>query len=130
MPRFTDVYAPIIGRILMGGFFLWEGIEKALNFDATAQLIASTGLPEPLSLAAVVIIIEVLGGIALVVGFKSSSTALVLAIFTIATSLLSVSFNSETGISLFLQSMAIVGGLFYISAFGSGSWSPDWKYKR
>ena len=122
MDRFTEIFAPIIGRVLVGGFFLWVGIEKTLNFSATAQFISSHGVPAPALAAVLVVAVEVLGGIALVAGYRTALTALVLAVFTIATLPLYASFDSEAGVSLFLQTMAIVGGLFYMSAFGSGAW--------
>lgn len=137
MDRFTEIYAPIIGRILMGGFFLWDGIEKSLNFSSTVQLFISNGLPtslfnpnSTLAVAAIAIAVEVLGGIALVVGYKTSPTALGLAIFTILTSPLYLNFSGEAAVSLFLQNMAVVGGLLYIGAFGSGPWDPAYPRKR
>src|SRR3989304_172898 len=98
MNRFSDIYAPIIGRILMGGYFLWDGIEMSLNFDSTSQLLVTTGLPSPLVFAALIVAIEVLGGIALIVGFKSSAIAATLAIFTLATTLLSLQIDNEISV--------------------------------
>jgi putative oxidoreductase len=129
MNPFTDIYAPLLGRILVGGFFLWEGIEKAINFPSTVALLGGR-LPHPIEIAAVAIAVEVIGGLALIVGLRTKLTALVLAVFMILSAFLYLDFSSETQVTLFLQSMAIVGGLLYISAFGSGSWAPDWIYKR
>ena len=84
MDAWSDIFAPIIGRILVGGFFLWNGIAESLNFPSTALLMQTRGLPQPVAIAAVLIAAEVLGGIALVVGFKTRQTALLLALFTIA----------------------------------------------
>lgn len=130
MNRFTDIYAPIIGRVLLGGFFLWDGIEKSLNLAGTIQLLGNGGLPVPTILAVLMIAVEVLGGIGLIVGFMTSTIALALAIYAILTSLLLINFNGETGISLFLRNMAIVGGLFSISALGAGTWDRSRRLKR
>lgn len=126
MNRFTDIYAPIIGRILVGGFFLWEGIENALNFPAMSVFLTSLGLFGTSAwLAALLFVaIEVLGGISLIVGYKLNITALVLALYIVITSPLYLLDSALGGVSLqfFLQNMAIVGGLLYISAFGNGKW--------
>jgi putative oxidoreductase len=130
MHRWSDMFAPLIGRILMGGFFLWNGIETTLNFPAAASKIATAGSPEPIALTLLFISIQVLGGIALVVGFKTRQVALVLALYTIITAFLYTDFSNDLQQSLFLQSIAIVGGLLYISAFGSGLWAIEWRKKR
>ncbi|MDE1924799.1 MAG: DoxX family protein [Patescibacteria group bacterium] len=116
MRPWSDVFAPIIGRILVGGFFLWNGIAETLNFPSTALLVQTRGLPEPLLIAGLLITIEVLGGIALVVGFKMRQAALILVIFTIAAAFLYSDFSNNLYIQLFLENMAVVGGLLYISA--------------
>lgn len=130
MDRFSDIYAPIIGRVLVGGYFLWEGIVNALNFATTVQLLASAGVPAPVVFGVLAVAVEVLGGIALITGFKTSQTALLLAVFSVVTSFLYITLNSPLALSLFLQNMAIVGGLLYISAFGNGAWDPGWHYKK
>ncbi len=130
MHNYGDIFAPLIGRILVGGFFIWNGIETALNFPAAVGSIITTGAPMPVALAVASIAIEVLCGIALVVGFKTSPAALLLALYVIVVAFFYTGFSSGSAQTLFLQDMAIVGGLLYISAYGSGSWASDWHYKR
>ncbi|MGC9602552.1 MAG: DoxX family protein [Minisyncoccia bacterium] len=126
MHSYTDIFAPLIGRILMGGFFVWSGVEATINFPTTATSIANTGALVPITLAIVAILIEVLCGIAIVVGFKTSQAALVLALYVIAVAFFYTGLASNSSQALFLQDMAIVGGLLYISAYGAGSWATDW----
>ena len=116
MDAWLDVFAPIIGRILVGGFFLWNGIAESLNFPSTALLMQTKGLPGPIVVAGLLIAVEVLGGIALIIGFKTRAVALVLAMFTIGTAFIYSDFSNQLYIQLFLENMAIVGGLLYISA--------------
>jgi putative oxidoreductase len=115
MPRSFDLLAPLVGRILVGGFFLWSGIEATLNFPT--EVFKFGGLGEPISLAitSIFISIQVLGGSALVVGFKTRPVALLLAIYATLTAFLYIAFSHAPQQEIFLQSLAIVGGLLYIS---------------
>ncbi len=125
MQNYGDIFAPLIGRILMGGFFIWSGIEASINFNGTVGSIINLGAPMPLILAIAAIAIEVLGGIALVVGFKTSPAALMLALYVIVVAFFYTGFATGSSQTSFLQDMAIVGGLLYISAYGAGSWASD-----
>jgi len=70
-------------------------------------------------------------GIALIVGVWSRPAALVLVVFVVGTAFLQTgSAQSALAQALFLQDMAIVGGLLYVSAYGAGAWSTSWHYKR
>src|ERR1700690_922392 len=115
MDRWSMLFAPLVGRILVGGYFLCSGIEDALNFPASVQFLATYGLPQPVSLAVLFITIEVIGGIMLVIGLKSRPTTLALAIFILLKAgLYAVGVPTDTSIIFFLQNMAIVGGLLYL----------------
>ena len=114
----------------MGGFFVWSGVEATLNFPTTVASIANAGATMATTVAIVAILIEVLCGMAIVVGFKTSPAALVLALYVIAVAFFYTGLATSSTQSLFLQDMAIVGGLLYISAYGAGSWATDWHYKR
>jgi putative oxidoreductase len=118
----------LIGRILMGGFFLWNGIEATLNFESATMVFASVKMPHPEVFAMIAIAIEVVCGILLVVGTYTRPAAITLSVFVFSTSLLHPGTANSFSQMLFLQDMAIIGGLLYISAYGSGFWSNDWKY--
>ncbi len=130
MDNWSDIFAPLIGRILMGGFFLWNGIEATLNFDGTVVAFTNLGSPNALALALVTIAIEVACGILLVVGLWSRIAALALVVFVIGTAFLQIGSQTPLAQALYLQDVAIVGGLLYISAYGAGAWSTGWRYKR
>ena len=116
-PQWSDLYAPLIGRILVGGYFLLNGITACLNLPGTVVTIASAGIPAPAFFGIIVICIEVFGGIMLVAGFKTRTVALALALFSVASAFWYM--NESTQLNLFMQNMAVVGGLLYISSFGS-----------
>lgn len=120
------MYAPLVGRILMGLLFLIAGIGKFMDLTGTSGYIASVGLPYPLILASVAAIIEVGAGAMLVLGFKTRYAAGVLAVFALV---VNVIFHSMTGPQqvVFLKDLAITGGLLYVMAYGSGLYSVDSK---
>ena len=70
----------LLSRLLLAALFLPAGIGKITGFAGTAGYIASVGLPMPTVAAAVAIAVEVLGGLALIVGFGTRWAALALAL--------------------------------------------------
>lgn len=74
----TAPYAALILRLVLGLLFLAHAWLKIFIFTpaGTAQFFASLGLPG--FLAYVVILVEVLGGVALILGFKARVAAIAL----------------------------------------------------
>ncbi|MET1084471.1 MAG: DoxX family protein, partial [Burkholderiales bacterium] len=98
--------------------------------------IASVGLPMPQAGAAVALVVEIVGGLALIAGFRTRIAALVLAAFTLAASFF---FHAYWAVPadqqmvtqlLFDKNIAIVGGLLVLAAFGAGAWSLDARRAR
>jgi len=122
MDRWTELFAPLVGRILLGGFFLWNGIEEILNFSATTTIFLNAKLPYPMTLALIAAGIEVLGGILLVVGLKVRIVAMILILYIALSSALLFSTATSAQTQLYVENMAIIGGLLYVTAYGVGSW--------
>jgi putative oxidoreductase len=118
MHRWIDCYAAIFGRILVGGFFLWNGIQAAFNFASTIQTFEHLHMlyVQPEAFAVAAIIIEVVGGIFLVVGYRMRLVALLLALYVMLSSVFLLDFTTGTALALFMQNMAIAGGLFCIAS--------------
>ncbi len=125
--------ASLVGRIFIASLFIPAGLSKLMNFSGTAAYIASAGLPVPSLGVVVAIICELVLGIALLVGFKTRISALVVALFTIATALAFHPFWSAPAAQVMMQqtnffkNIAIAGGLLAFAAFGAGAWSVDAK---
>ena len=117
MNRPSMFYAPLIGRILVGGFFLWSGIQEILNLPFTVSLLTLQGLPQPTLMAVVAAAIMIGGGIALVIDFKSRIFAILLVVYLLVSSLTLFNDLTPSHLQLFFQTMAIVGGLLYIASF-------------
>ena len=123
----------LAGRLLLAVLFLPAGIGKITAFAGTVGYIGSVGLPLPALGAVLAIAVEVLGGLALIVGFQTRIAAIVLALFTLVASFF---FHNYWGVPaeqafvqqlLFFKNIAVVGGLLVLAAFGAGAWSLDAK---
>ena len=121
----------LLGRLLIVALFLPAGLSKLTGFDGTVGYFASLGLPLATLAVVVAIIAEVLGGIALLVGFQTRIVAILLAIFTLAASITGHAFWAAPADAafiqqlLFLKNIAVIGGLLVLASAGAGKFSID-----
>jgi putative oxidoreductase len=121
----------LLSRLLLAALFLPAGIGKITGFAGTAGYIASVGLPLPALGAAVAIAVEVLGGLALIVGFGTRWAALALALFTLGASFFFHNYWAMPAEQqmmqqlLFMKNIGVTGGLLALAAFGAGAFSLD-----
>jgi putative oxidoreductase len=121
----------LLGRIAIAALFLPAGLNKLMGVDGTAGYFTSLGLPAVALLVWIVIAIEVLGGIALIVGYKTRFVAAGLAVFTILASIVGHPFWAAPVDAvfiaqlLFFKNIAVMGGLLVLASTGSGKWSID-----
>lgn len=116
----------LVGRILLSILFILAGFGKLTAIGGTAGFFGSLGLPVPTVTAVVVGLIEFLGGLSILVGFKTRIAAIVLALFTLgATAVAHLDF-SQAGNALMLQkNLAIAGGFLLLAVLGAGAYSID-----
>jgi putative oxidoreductase len=121
----------VVGRVLLALMFIMAGFSKLGNISGTAGYIASGGLPLASVLAVVVGLLELLGGIAIAIGFQARWAALALGLFTIAASLLFHKFwavapeQAFVQQLMFMKNLSVAGGLFIVAALGAGPVSVD-----
>ena len=116
----------LIARLLLATIFVLSGFFKIGAAEGTIGYIASVGLPfaEPIYYA--VIALEIIGGIALVAGFKTRIVASALAAFSIAAAVFfHADFADQNQFIHFLKNLALAGGLLQVAAFGAGRYSID-----
>jgi putative oxidoreductase len=124
-------YLPALGRLLIAAIFILSGITKITAPAATQAYIASVGLPVPLLSYLLAVVIEVGGGILLVIGFQTRTIAAVLALFTIAAAVsFHANFADQNQMIHFLKNISMAGGLLQVVAFGAGAWSFDTRNDR
>jgi putative oxidoreductase len=125
-----DAVVPFMGRALLSAIFLASVIGKLQAPAGTIGYIASAGLPFPEFAYALAVVIELVGGLALLVGFKTRIAAGALAIFSLATAIgFHSNFADLNQFIHFFKNVAIAGGLLQVVAFGAGAFSLD-AYRR
>ena len=131
MPTLTNNLLTLIGRLTLAALFLPAGLSKITGFGGTVGYIESVGLPLATVGAVVAILVEVLGGAALIAGWFTKAWALVLAVFTLVAS---VFFHAYWAVPadqafmqqlLFYKNIAVAGGLLILAAHGAGQLSVD-----
>ena len=118
----------LLGRILLAIIFLLSGFGKLTAISGTAGYFGSLGLPLPTVTAVIVGLIELLGGLAILVGFQTRIVGWVMAIFTVATALVAhTGWADQMQMINFLKNLAIAGGFIVLAASGAGAYSVDAK---
>ena len=122
----------IIGRALLGLYFLVPGIMKIVGFAGTLAYMTQHRVPLAMPLLLVTIILEVGGGLALIAGWQTKTTAFLLAGLTLLINLYMHDFwnsyeggNSRHELQNFIKNLGIVGGLLIVAARGAPRGSVD-----
>lgn len=132
-----EKYLPLIGRLCMAWLFIPAGWGKlGGGFAGTIGYISSKGLPFPMVLAAIALAIEILAGIAVLVGYKTRWAAAALALFTLMAAVFFHNFWAVPADQVMAQqinfnkNIAILGGLLFLVAWGPGALSVDGTNRR
>jgi putative oxidoreductase len=132
-----SVPAPLalVARALLALMFIVAGVSKFGGLAGTAGYIASKGLPLPGVLAFMTALLEVVAGVAILVGYRTRLAALALALFTLLASVLFHNFWAMPAEQqmmqqlMFMKNLSITGGLLLLVALGAGGWSLDARRK-
>jgi putative oxidoreductase len=119
-------YLVPIGRLLMSSLFIWAGIGKLMNPSGTAQYFAKMHIPVPDVTVWVVIVIELIGGLLILVGFQTRLVAAILAIFCLITGFgVHLPAGDYPNMVNFYKNLVMAGGFLYVVAHGAGAISVD-----
>jgi putative oxidoreductase len=117
------------GRILISLIFVTSGFNKLMNFAGTQAYMESAGVPGillPLAIA-----VELLGGLAVILGWHTRVAAFLLAGFSLLSAVL---FHATPGdqmqMIMFMKNLALAGGFLMIVALGAGAYSLDNRSKN
>ena len=114
----------LAGRILISAIFLVSGFGKIAQYAGTQASMASAGVPG--SLLPLVIALEVGGGLAIVLGYKTRWAAIALAGFSIVSAaLFHANLADQIQSIMFLKNVAMAGGFLVIASRGAGALSID-----
>jgi putative oxidoreductase len=115
----------LIARILMPILFIVSGYGKmGAGYEGTQQYMQAMGVPG--FMLPLTILLEFGGGLAILFGFLTRTTALITAIFTVLTALIFHN-NFAEGVNqmMFMKNFSIAGGFLVLSVAGPGGFSLD-----
>lgn len=124
-------FGPLIGRILIALIFVLSGFGKISGFEGAVAYIASKSLPLPQLAAIGAIIVELGGGILLIIGWKARWAAAAMLLFTAAAAFLFHNFwavppeQAQNQMIHFMKNISMMGGLLFVVIHGSGALSLD-----
>ena len=130
LPHFSRSYqqfAPLVARVIFGGMFLMGAAFKipgTAPFLGEVGMSAAQGLPFAMIFVALAFLLEVVCGIAVIVGWHTRHAAFVLAVFTAAlTFIFHSDFADMNSIGQFVSHLGLIAGLLYVSVYGAQSFA-------
>jgi len=119
----------LTGRSLLALLFLLSGLGKLGAYSATAAYMSSQGVPG--ALLPLVIATELLGAVAIVLGWKTRLIAVLLAGFSLLTALtFHNNLADQTQMIMFFKNISITGGFLLLAVNGAGTLSLDGRNSR
>ena len=127
---------PLIGRILISVLLLTSGSFKVTAYSAMVGYAAAKGVPLAGIGVAVAAALELMGGIAILVGFQAKIVSWILFLYLIPTTFYFHNFwdvpaaEQQNTMIHFLKNLGIMGGLLLLAANGAGGYSVDASRKQ
>ncbi len=123
-----EKYTNLAGRILLAHIFLLAGINKITGYSGTQGYMEAMGVPG--MLLPLVIILEIGGAVALIVGWQTRWAAYALALFSIVAAVIfHGNLADQMQMILFMKNWALAGGLLVLAANGAGAFSLEQRAK-
>jgi putative oxidoreductase len=121
-----NAYLPVLARILMSSLFLWDGLHQLRNVAGTAAYFASLNIPAPNIAVWVSIAIHLVGGLGVLIGFKTRWAAALLLLLCLGTAFgVHLPAGDMANMVNFYKNLVMAGGFLYVIAFGAGAMSLD-----
>ena len=129
-PALAD-WASAIGRVALAALFLWSGYGKLAYMDGNVGYMKAYGFPAAELLIWPALVVELVAGTMLLVGWKARWAAVALVLFTVPATFI---FHAYWGVPAdqvlnqqihFMKNLAVLGGLLTVVAHGSGRYALD-----
>ena len=127
----TNAMVPLAGRFLVALIFAVYGVIKITGIPATTAYMTRVGMPAPELFAWAAAIIELAGGVLLIIGWQTRKVAWFLAAYVVIATLIGHRYwdvpdaQRAAQMSHFFKNVCIVGGLILLAHFGPGRQSLD-----
>ncbi len=112
----------LLGRLLLGGLFVFGGVRHLFLIPVLTQVIAARGVPCPRIVLLAGSAFQFVAGLLVILGLFVPSAAFGLVLFTLAASIMLLNFWDMEGqprqntINVWLSNIAIIGGLLVTAA--------------
>lgn len=114
----------VVARVFLGHIFLLAGLSKISAYEGTQGYMDAMGVPG--ILLPLVILLEVGGGLAIIVGLQTRWVSYALAAFSVASAVIfHNNFGDQTQMVMFMKNIAIAGGFLLLADQGAGAFSVD-----
>ena len=116
----------LTGRLFVSGIFVQAVLGKTLGWSGQAQYMAANGMHHVSLLLGAALLIEAVGTLCIVLGYRASTAALIMSVYLLIVTIRLHNFWAFQGDRAgmlqthFFKNLAIVGGLLFIAAFGPG----------
>ncbi len=121
--RIYERWAPFAARVLFGSTFLMGAAFKipgTQGFVMESGMAAGMGLPYATIFVGLAFVVEVVGGLLVILGWHARAAALVLAVFTLALALIFyTNFSDQMVMGQFISHLGLIAGLLYVSVYGA-----------
>lgn len=111
----------LVGRAFLAYLFIVAGWGKIGGYAGTAAYMESKGLPGDLLI--LVILLELGGGLAILLGFQTRIVALFLVLFNVLTAFMF--HGTPEDATSFMKNIGLAGGFLYLVVYGAGCLSID-----
>ena len=128
--------AILAGRVLLVALFVFSGVTKLVDLGGTAAHIQAKGLPAPAALAVAAAMVEIAGGLMIMVGWKTRPATIMLIVFTAAATVIFHDFWNVGGREQINQmlhafkNVSMIGGLLILFGGGPGRLSVEGRHAR
>ena len=128
MTSYMQLFSPV-GRLLIANIFLIDGIKKISYYEGVAEWMFLKGVPE--YLLPLVILLEIGGALAIILGWRVKLFSLLFFVFCILTAIIFHSdFTNNMDKVIFMKNMSMAGGFLFLFLHGGGDFSLDKRRKK
>lgn len=127
----NNAIALLIARLLMAAVFLLFGVRSILGFAGSVGYFTNLGFPAPEAMVVLAIIIQLVAGLALIIGWQMRWAAWLLVAYVVIATIMAHRYWEYDAAQYvpqminFFKNLAMIGGLVLIATFGPGRYSLD-----
>jgi len=119
-------YWPALACVMMASLFIWDGIVQLRNPGGTAKYFASVHVPAPATAVCISVVVHLLGGLGVMLGFKTRWAAAALCLLCLGTAFgVHLPVGDRSNMTHFYKNLVMAGGFLYMMHYGAGVMSID-----